>query len=28
MGTKWKVTEAEVQRPRIILTLGGVWNGW
>ena len=27
MGSKWKVTEAEVQRPRIILTLGGVWNG-
>ena len=27
MGTKWKVTDAEVQRPRIILTLGGVWNG-
>lgn len=27
MGTKWKVTNAEVQRPRIILTLGGVYNG-
>ena len=27
MGGKWKVTEAEVQRPRIILTLGGVWDG-
>lgn len=27
MGTKWKVTDAEVQRPRMILTLGGVYNG-
>lgn len=27
MGTKWKVTNAEVQRPRIILTLGGIYNG-
>ena len=27
MGTKWKVTSVEVQRPRLILTLGGVWNG-
>lgn len=27
MGAKWKVTNAEVQRPRIILTLGGVYNG-
>lgn len=23
----WKVTNAEVQRPRIILTIGGVYNG-
>lgn len=27
MGTKWKVTNVEVQRPRLILTIGGVWNG-
>ena len=27
MGTKWKVTNIEVQYPRLILTLGGVYNG-
>lgn len=27
MGAKWKVGNVEVQRPRLILTLGGVWNG-
>ena len=27
MGAKWKVTTADPQPPRIILTLGGVWNG-
>ena len=27
MGTKWKITNVEVQYPRIILTLGGVYNG-
>lgn len=26
-GTKWKITNAEVQYPRIILTVGGVYNG-
>lgn len=26
MGTKWKVTDISVSRPRITLTLGGVWN--
>lgn len=26
MGTKWKITDVEVQYPRLILTLGGVWN--
>lgn len=26
MKTKWKVTDVEVQYPRLILTLGGVWN--
>lgn len=27
MGTKWKITDVEVQYPRLILTMGGVWNG-
>ena len=27
MGVKWKVSDVEVQRPRLILTLGGVYNG-
>lgn len=27
MGTKWKVTNVEPQFPRLLLTLGGVWNG-
>lgn len=27
MGAKWKVSEVEVQYPRLILTLGGVYNG-
>jgi hypothetical protein len=27
MGAYWKVTNVEVQRPRLILTLGGVYNG-
>ena len=26
-GAKWKITSVEVQRPRLILTLGGVYNG-
>ena len=26
MGVKWKVTSVEVQYPRLILTLGGVYN--
>ena len=25
-GTKWKVTTADVKYPRLILTLGGVYN--
>lgn len=25
-GTKWKVTDREVQYPRIILSVGGVYN--
>lgn len=27
MGAKWKITNVEVQYPRLILTLGGVFNG-
>jgi hypothetical protein len=27
MGVAWKITTVEVQRPRLILTLGGVHNG-
>ena len=27
LGARWKVTNVDVQRPRLILTLGGVWNG-
>lgn len=26
-GAKWKVTSIEVQYPRLILTVGGVYNG-
>ena len=27
MGTKWKVTNVEVKYPKLILTVGGVYNG-
>lgn len=27
MGGRWKVTNVEVQYPRLILTIGGVYNG-
>ena len=27
MGTKWKITDFTIQYPRIILTLGGKYNG-
>ena len=27
MGTKWKVTSANLQYPRILLSVGGVYNG-
>ena len=27
MGTKWKISNVEVQPPRLIITAGGVWNG-
>lgn len=26
MGTKWKVTNIEVQYPRLLLSIGGVYN--
>lgn len=26
MGAKWKITTVEVQYPRLILTIGGVYN--
>ncbi len=26
MGTKWKITTVEIQYPRIILSIGGVYN--
>lgn len=27
MGARWKITNVEVQYPRLILTVGGVYNG-
>jgi hypothetical protein len=27
MGTKWKIESVEVQYPRLILAVGGVYNG-
>ena len=27
MGARWKITNVEVQYPRLLLTLGGVYNG-
>ena len=27
MGAKWKITDIEVQYPRLILNIGGVYNG-
>ena len=27
MGTKWCITSVEVQYPRLLLTVGGVYNG-
>ena len=26
-GVSWRITNVEIQRPRLILTLGGVYNG-
>ena len=27
MGVAWKVSSVDVDRPRLTLTVGGVWNG-
>jgi len=27
MGSRWNVTNVEVRRPRLILTIGGLYNG-
>ena len=27
MGARWKINNIEVLHPRLILSLGGVWNG-
>lgn len=27
MGSLWQITNIEIQRPRLILTIGGVYNG-
>lgn len=27
MGTRWKIENIEVQFPRLIMSLGGLWNG-
>lgn len=27
MKQKWRIKSVQVQRPRLILTIGGVWNG-
>lgn len=27
MGARWKISRVEVQYPRLILTIGGVYNG-
>lgn len=26
-GTKWKISDVSVQSPRLVLTIGGVYNG-
>ena len=26
-GSRWTITNVEVRRPRLILTIGGLWNG-
>lgn len=26
-GRKWEISSVELQRPRIVVTVGGLWNG-
>lgn len=26
-GQKWQITNADIERPRIVISLGGKWNG-
>ncbi len=26
-GERWRITNIEIQRPRIVLTIGGIYNG-
>ena len=26
-GEKWKITSVEINRPRLIIQIGGLWNG-
>lgn len=28
MGNKWKITNVEIEYPRLILTIGGIYNGY
>lgn len=27
LGTKWKIKDITVERPRLVLSIGGIWNG-
>lgn len=27
LGENWVITDVEVRRPRLILSIGGIWNG-
>jgi len=27
MGQRWKVSKVTIQRPRLIMDIGGIWNG-
>lgn len=27
MGTRWKISNIEIQYPRLLLTIGGIYNG-
>lgn len=28
MGVKWKITDVEIQHPRMTITIGGIYNGY